>query len=161
MKRLVLIIDLESLQKSDAGTISGKVAFHIADEFFPEANWNDLAVAVCLAWVEALVRVIRRESISQRVMLMDGPYAVKIALGKAGPEVDFVQSRLAGDIVTGHWTFIAEESLRDAVVVGDGVCRECEFRGWRSGDLTTLHQKVNEARKILREFGTDYNAPFP
>jgi hypothetical protein len=151
MSELLFVTETASFNRSSLGTISGVVAFRVADEFFPATGWNDLAVAVTTAWLEALVRIAREETRSERVRFMDGPFWADLLRAENGIVVDLVESRLMGDVSRYHMSVNLRDVLSNAVSTAAEMLHECRVRGWEDADLVKLDQMKQEARKMLKE----------
>jgi hypothetical protein len=69
--------DRDSLDAAESGVIWGGVWLELNGEAFPEAHWNDLAVAVMVEVVIAL-RELERAVGQRRIRFFDGPFWIEV-----------------------------------------------------------------------------------
>ena len=79
MSDVRMIVNRSSLSLGSIGPATGDIALTLGDgTVFPHPQWNDFIVVVLGAWASALLRLLQKESHSERVHFMEGPYAVDI-----------------------------------------------------------------------------------
>ncbi len=124
-------------------------------ESFPAADWNDLVVVVTISWLEALLRIARRESRSERVHFMDGPFWADLVSAENEVIVDLVESRLTEDIHRYQLSINVKDSLNSTVSTVAQILHGCRVLGWSDPDLLKLDELKQASKKVLRDAKTD------
>jgi hypothetical protein len=75
---LDVAIDLAELERTQMGSIVGRVWFVLDGQVFPERRWSDLIVKVLGWWIEELLRGQSTDETSMTLLFMDGPYSVRL-----------------------------------------------------------------------------------
>lgn len=57
--RLSFGVEPASLPFEGRGPVWGRVYIHAGDSWFPERRWEDVAVPVAAAWLQAVVNLVR------------------------------------------------------------------------------------------------------
>lgn len=70
--------DLADLERTQMGSIVGRVWFVLDGQVFPERRWSDLIVKVLGWWIEELLRAQSTDETSMTLLFMDGPYSVRL-----------------------------------------------------------------------------------
>jgi hypothetical protein len=145
-----LLVDCASLEKSNSGPIWGRVCFAVADQFFPDAGWTDIAVAFCLHWVEGLRRLASRETTTASVFFMDGPFRADLKRASA-ESVELTLVNFRTDEVVEHRS---EQGIRpllhNAVACGQSVLHSANEHDWADDhDIQSLRGAVSAANSLL------------
>jgi hypothetical protein len=151
-----LLVDCASLERSNSGAIWGRICLEVADRFFPDAGWTDIAVVICVAWLEGLRRIASGEIITGRVYFMDGPFRVDLKrASREAIELSLVNFRK--DEVVEHRS---EETirllLRNAVACGQSVLNSSNEHDWgkKDHDIQSLRSAVSAANSLLSSWLT-------
>jgi len=130
--------DSESLQRSPAGSISGRIWLASESLSFPEEGWSDLPVILLSAWLEGLREVSARRESSTRLLFMDGPFeAILSSESLTVTRVSFLrrEQRFMSDLKVDPDYLL--QSARQAA--GD-VVEVCIKREWLNEDLRKLRR---------------------
>lgn len=76
--RLDVATDLTDLERTQMGSIVGRVWFVLDGQVFPERRWSDLIVKVLGWWIEELLRAQSTDETTMTLLFMDGPYSVRL-----------------------------------------------------------------------------------
>ncbi|GGU15712.1 hypothetical protein GCM10010289_41910 [Streptomyces violascens] len=128
----------ESMEISAAATVWGGVWVNLDGCGFPEADWNDLPVALACEFLRVSDRIRRAEFKSHRVHFFDGPFwvefervgegKVEVSVGGGSPRNVVLPS---GDVVAAIRSYSA------------AILTSCLRRGWGDTadvrDLKALH----------------------
>jgi hypothetical protein len=148
--RVRLLVDCASLEKDNCGPIWGCVCFSVADHFFPDSGWTDIAVGFCVYWLEALRRLALRETTTESVLFMDGPF--RADLKRTSPdsvELNFVTLRTK-EVVEHHSEQTIRSLLRNAVACAQSVLNSANEHDWVDDpDIQALRSAVGAANSVL------------
>jgi len=135
-------VDLKTLHRSGAGSITAGVWFDFDGPSFPSAGWSDFVVVILGWWIQAL----RSNDRSCRLQFMDGPYSLRVNRKPGGrATVDCTRDDLAGEKIL----FSCEVDflkLREAVSsAGRSVSEACRAMKWESSDILGLARVIEES----------------
>lgn len=149
MTDVALIVDASNIAVRASGPATGTIIVKVGDVLFPTADWNDFVVVIVEAWLSALRRLAAQETESERVHMMEGPYAVDIARLSAGRfrvrALERPNRQLASSDVS------LSVLVEDAIRAGDLVLQSCRNAGDRSADLTRLESSLQALCKQAAE----------
>jgi hypothetical protein len=142
-----IVVDPESLTRSEGGQIAGVVSVEIGSVAFPDSNWSDSVVVVLGWWLSAITSLRSGDGSRAELLFMDGPFRIDLVAGGRG--ILFVslvgRNCLQLSAVTDAWTL--EESLLKAARAVDRACFE---REWRSPDVLRLHESIRTLVQLRR-----------
>jgi hypothetical protein len=122
----VFQVDEMSLESAASGAIWGAVWWDIAGPGFPEAEWNDLAVAFAVENLAA-VREVATGARSRRVRFFDGPFWVEFSRDQQGMRFSITTS-------DGHRVECDKPEFASIVsqveTASQKLVAECAERGW-------------------------------
>jgi hypothetical protein len=130
---LDVAIDLKDLERTERGSIVGRVWLVLDDYTFPERGWSDLVVVVLCWWIEQLLQVESEDGATMTLLFMDGPYSVHL---RAPSEDDVWSVSLLRDRgpLTGKPEaagFAQREQFAARVLsVAREVVATCQRKGW-------------------------------
>lgn len=75
---LDVAVDLRDLERTERGSIVGRIWLVLDDYAFPERGWSDLVVVVLCWWIEQLLQVESEDGAAMTLLFMDGPYSVRL-----------------------------------------------------------------------------------
>jgi len=75
---LDVAVDLSGLERTQKGSIVGRIWLVLDDHAFPERGWSDLVVVVLGWWIEELLRTESTDDTTMTLLFMDGPYSVRL-----------------------------------------------------------------------------------
>jgi hypothetical protein len=148
MSLRLVVLDDDSLERAQSGTVWGRVYFETGDEFFPERGWTDMAIAFLNAWLAALLRIASGSVQQERVCFMDGPFELVLSATNSGlVDVGLIHKE---DIVRTTKAAI-KELLQDAVLNGKNLLRTCDQRGWQDQDrdIRTLAEMTLRGADVM------------
>jgi hypothetical protein len=134
-------LEVDKLQKSGRGTISGPVYVTFGGVAFPEADWSDLPVAMILGWLQVLSeRLSSMEPFSLR--FLDGPFEIRLV--SSGLDSWTVGALAEGAQLSPDLAAIVSRKtvLGEVLQACRELLRACDSNGWRSQDLDCLRQLV-------------------
>ena len=145
-----LLIDSASLERRERGPIWGRVCLSVGDRFFPEAGWTDIAVGFTVAWLHALRQLASKQTTSESVFFMDGPFRADIKLRSA----DSVELVLVDFHTPEKIEHRSEHSiaalLRNAIASGQSLLDTANTQNWANDqDVETLRGEVGAADTLL------------
>ena len=75
---LDIAVELTDLERTERGSIVGRVWFVLDDYAFPERGWSDLVVVVLGWWIEQLLQIESQDGATMTLLFMDGPYSAQL-----------------------------------------------------------------------------------
>jgi hypothetical protein len=129
---LDVAVDLKDLERTERGSIVGRVWLVLDDYAFPERGWSDLIVVVLGWWIEELLQ-IQSEETTMTLLFMDGPYSVRLRAPAEGDlwSVSLLRDRGPIDARREAAGSVKLTELRTAVVsVAREVLAACRKKGW-------------------------------
>lgn len=143
-RRVGLRVDVRTVVVRSTGPATGDVCITLNGEAFPSDGWNDFLVPIYAAWTNALARLLRGSTVSERVSFMDGPYELRLVRTDA----DTV-------CVNGVENFSIRELAENAVMFANGLhqaCQEQRFQlAYSPGDVLGLEMSLYLLRSVLSE----------
>lgn len=126
-------IDLSDLERTQKGSIVGRVWLVLDDYAFPERAWSDLVVVVLGWWIDELLRTQSTNETTMTLLFMDGPYSVRLRAPAQGDvwSVSLLRDRGPADGrreavgVAEHAQFAAA-----LLTVAREVVAACQRKGW-------------------------------
>jgi hypothetical protein len=76
-------VDLSDLERTERGSIVGRLWLVLDDHAFPERAWSDLIVVVLGWWADELLQT-RSTTETLTLLFMDGPYSVRLQASSEG-----------------------------------------------------------------------------
>ena len=129
-----------------SGLVTAGVWLRTGEEYFPGKGWDDFAVVIVAAWVDASLQLLRGDRQSVQIEFMDGPYAIGIT--RVTPRewsLTLVERRRSGQVER-FLTADAGPLVDSLVDVSDRLVRMCQQRGWVSPDSERLAALVDSLR---------------
>ena len=80
---LDVALDLSTLERTEKGSIVGRIWLVLDDYAFPERGWSDLIVVVLGWWIEQLLQMGSAED-TMTLQFMDGPYSARMQAPSEG-----------------------------------------------------------------------------
>lgn len=126
-------IDLGDIERTERGSIVGRIWLVLDDYAFPERRWSDLVVVVLGWWIDELLQVPSADEATLTLQFMDGPYSVRM---RAPAESDSWSVSLLRDRSPLGGTQIAagvaegEQFAAGVVTVAREVVAACRSKGW-------------------------------
>ena len=148
MKTARLNFNKDRFGRTGTGNVHGDLALQIADEFFPDRNWNDFVVVVLSWWCEAVLLLLRGGT-EARVRFMEGPFLVRIRrTDKASWRLTMIEAGLKTRVLQEE--DVDAVSLAESVLVAsEMVIGACEERDWGSRDLSELRKVAGSLKTML------------
>lgn len=139
---MCLQINIQSLNRTRLGTISGQVWFAFeGKKAFPEDGWTDILIPVVKAWIESLYRLREGRANSESVFFMEGPFRIDLFLF---PGVDLVTIHFVrrgdADALVESATGSLRELLTSATKTAKLIINQCKKLGWSNDDIVELEQ---------------------
>jgi len=146
----VLFVDSSTLLVRQSGPAIAVIYIVTGEDTFPGLGWDDFAVVILGWWAGALCRIIGRESKTELVRFMDGPYAVEVSM----PEPEILNFRMfARDVEVGTGVAEAELFVANVIAQSQKLLDECRLKGGWSSDADHLASELitlkQEARLLL------------
>lgn len=137
----------DSFYVNSSNNLVGIVYHSVGDSAFPGKNWTDFVAFVLIESLNAIIRIQQRESKSEDILFMDGPYRIRISsAGHSRLCVEFVADRNGSSEIEFEYV-ISEQDYRSAVLTAtESVLTKCAELDWRSADvdqLMSLHALVS------------------
>src|SRR5260370_36005403 len=88
-----------SLSFKSRGPVWGRVYIHTGASWFPEKGWEDIAVPVAAAWLQASMNLVLESQSTASVHFMDGPFYADMSRECTEMKVRFIEDRSSGRIV--------------------------------------------------------------
>ncbi|MER5472482.1 hypothetical protein [Streptomyces sp. NPDC002685] len=127
---------MESLERTNSGTIWGNVWHELEGQYFPHRGWNDMIVPYVTALADGVCEVAYGRSAD--VDFFDGPYSIEL-LPKA-PRIQVVLKGAPGSI-SGEMEY--GDLVSDVARAGKRLLDVCQQRGW------SLDDDVRQLKLIL------------
>ena len=139
MTDIQLIVEPDSLTKTRTESpVWGEVYFRGGQFSFPTSGWTDIAVGLCLYWIETLREIQTGNTEHGTVHFMDGPYKVRLRrVAGDSVHVEMIESR-EQDLTKYRVSASLNALIRNAVLVAQNVLRTCEQHGWADADILAL-----------------------
>lgn len=148
-----LIIDKNSLRRTSKGSITGVIYFDFGEIKFPEIGWDDFVVVIVGWWITSLLKLFMKHSITEDLLFMDGPLAIRLAKKEETLLLECINRRLTGDFVG----YSQEVSLQEFTIcvlnTGKNIIEICKDHNWKSkdiDDLTSLILQLDDRVKQRR-----------
>lgn len=141
------VCDDELLSRSKSGAIWARIYFDLDNRSFPEQGWSDLALAITVAWLEALQKVSEGAAVETKVFFMDGPAHVQISFAQTGiAKLDFIHREIVKHSLVAN----LDALLRDGILAGQALLALCQRHGWiGDSDYRHLNDSISRAVKSL------------
>jgi hypothetical protein len=146
-----LLVDCASLEKSNRGPIWGRVCFSVADHFFPDPGWTDLAVGFCVYWLEALRLLALRETTTESVFFMDGPFRADLKRVSAESVVLSLVNFRTDEVVEHRFEQALCPLVHNAVICGQSVLSCANEHKWEDD------HDIESLRRALSAVGSQYS----
>ena len=145
-----LLVAPASLEKGELGPIWGKVCLSAGEGFFPDAGWTDIVVAFCGYWLHVLRQLASKETTTETVFFMDGPFRADMKLTSA----DSLQLVLVdfhnGDMVEHRSDERIATLLENAIAAGESLLNTAKERNWGDDkDVQALRGEIGAAVVLL------------
>ena len=130
---LDVAVDLTDLERTQKGSIVGRVWLVLDDYAFPEPAWSDLIVVVLGWWIEELLQIQSADQPTMNLLFMDGPYSVRLRAPSEGDAWAVSLLRDRGPIGSNPEAagFAQRGQLAASVLnVAREVITACQRKGW-------------------------------
>ena len=136
-----IVVNLESLECSPTGSITGQIHIAGPSGSFPDDAWHDFPVVILTWWIAGLRLVASGDRRSYVGDFMAGPFSFRIdpGIGDLG-RIAWVGCNISPTAVS------ITALLQSAVTAGQAVLLACQSRNWTSTDLDSLEQALLAAR---------------
>jgi hypothetical protein len=147
MEQARIEVSEESLGRSAAGLVYGKLLLHVDGISFPHTEWTDFVVVVLAWWCRAALRLLQGEHGPIEVRFMEGPFLTEL---RSTPtqrwHVSLVEAGLKRHVR--HSANVEAESLvRSLLVASEKILEACQVRDWWTPDANDLASTVEDLRK--------------
>lgn len=151
-KKVLLVIETETIEMSYSGVITGIIYFDFGDKKFPEIGWNDFVVVILGWWLEGVKKILKNFSENEELDFMDGPLLINLI--KKNSEICLLKCIYRGK---------NEERLEYSQIVNinnflsiilngaNDVLKICKEKKWSSDDIDVLKELVNELKGVTRQ----------
>lgn len=140
----------DTLTKSAAGLITGKIHAEADSIMFPEYEWDDFVVIVLCWWLESISGLIAGREKRCTCEFMDGPFQFNIEVKDLDIwMIQFVERRLASDECLLQSVFSPQEIIGSVLSAAKLVINLCLEKGWTSTDITTLVERYEEMSQFV------------
>lgn len=144
MPSFAVLVDVESLNRSAHGQVSGIVYVEIDGIPFPERQWSDSIIVVLASWLEALNNLATGISPRTSLRFMDGPFRIDVQGGGDCVHVSAVDGRRGETLVNETDEDLA--AMRTATrMAAAQVLQGCSQKTWWSPDIDRLVHLSNQA----------------
>ena len=151
LPRVEIVVDLETLERSAHGGISGRIWLRDGSPEtqadFPEVGWSDSPLALLAAWTADLHRFARAipaagDAVTCR--FADGPYSFAVVAERAEVwRIACVEERTTGSSNPGPtWLTDRVSLLRSLDQAARGALAFCDSRGWWNADTESLRRRM-------------------
>jgi len=126
-------VDLSDLERTQKGSIVGRVWLVLDGYAFPERAWSDLIVVILGWWIEELLRVQAADETTMTLLFMDGPYSVRLRAPTDGDtwSVSLLRDRAPADLKRDATGLVERAQFATAVVAAArDVIDACRRKGW-------------------------------
>jgi hypothetical protein len=79
-----IVVGVGSLRPGTVGPATADICLVLDDDSFPMPGWNDFAIVILSAFVEAVLRLRRGASRRETVRFMNGPFRVELEVSPDG-----------------------------------------------------------------------------
>ena len=145
MTNVRLAVDASSISPRTSGPATGDIVLMLGSVAFPVAGWNDFVVVILEAWLNALLRLVRETSETERVHFMEGPYAVDLM------HLDSGAIRIRAIERPNRQHAVADVPLlslvENAVAMTDDVLAVCRKKAHRTTDVDRLEAVTAALRR--------------
>jgi hypothetical protein len=148
-ERLSFVVEPASLSFEGRGPVWGRVYIHAGDSWFPERGWEDIAVPVAAAWLQAVMNLVRECQSSASVHFMDGPFFAEMSREGDDVTVRLIEDRSSGPIVEHNVRVPFQDVIDNALEVSAAILAECRRNGWKDRDTETLQSLQSDLRGAL------------
>lgn len=148
MSHPILVVDLPSVKWRTSGPSTGDVWLVFGTVEVPARGWNDFALVILAAWLDALTRLLATQSAHERVLFMEGPYSVELTRLETGAFHLLALERRATQLGTIE---VDETPLVDESVAAAESILEASARAHhRSSDVEALEAALAALREARR-----------
>ena len=147
--RLSFVVEPASLSFKSRGPVWGRVYIHTGDSWFPEKGWEDIAVPVAAAWLQAIMNLVRESQSTASVHFMDGPFYADMSREGDEVKVRLIEDRSSGPIVEHEVGVPFQDVVDNALEVSAAILTECRRNGWKDRDAETLQSLQSDLRGAL------------
>jgi hypothetical protein len=143
MKRNIdIVTNIDSIERTPSGAITGKLAFRVGSVFFPEADWNDFVVVILTMWWNALQELDTRVKTSVDLHFMDGPFFCRASLDNEGKvNLKFIDARSGEKLL--QKVEIGYKTIENALLrASKDVLAAVKSRNWISADIDRLEALI-------------------
>jgi hypothetical protein len=147
--RLSFVVEPASLSFKGAGPVWGRVYIHTGDSWFPERGWEDIAVPVAAAWLQAIMNLVRESQSTASVHFMDGPFLAEMSREGDELKVRLIEDLSSGPIVEHEVRVPFQDVIDNALEVSAAILAECRRNGWKDRDTETLQSLQSDLRGAL------------
>lgn len=144
---LDVAVDLSDLERSEKGSIVGRLWLVLDGHAFPDRRWSDLIVVVLGWWVEELLQT-QNEETAMTLLFMDGPYSVRLRAPSEGDSwsVSLLRDRGPIDARREAAGTVELAQLRTAVLAAaHDVITACRKKGWSDDPEVTKLARLTDA----------------
>jgi len=142
-------VDVETLARSGAGLVYGKLVLRIDGVEFPHPAWTDFAVVVLGWWCDAAVQLFQGDPGPIDVRFMEGPFLVEL---QSAPRHCW-HLVLIEDDVSRRIRYSADVDAaslgRSLLFASERILEVCQIRGWWSPDADHLMSASAEVRRHI------------
>lgn len=144
-----IIINLDSIEMSKSGAITGEIFFEISNGFFPEENWSDFIVVILGWWINNLIDYYERNDESFELCFMDGPLSVE-AKKKTEEIIELSFLRINDDKKQNFFkTECLEKTLRKRILsAARKILRKAEIEQWSTESIKGLKKGVSRLKEL-------------
>lgn len=141
-----VIINRNSLIRTERGNVLGEVFFNIDGKLFPEKGWSDYIVVIITWWIEEISRMGKANNIKDfKLNFMDGPLYVKGSfINEYKIQLGFMREKIDEDEI--FFTSICNfNQLKNSINQEANVLiQEVDKRGWISEDINKLKSTISK-----------------
>jgi hypothetical protein len=133
-----LITEIQSIQQSNNGAITGVIYVSVDGKMFPEKGWNDLIIVILNFWIDELNNMTEKHS-GGEFFFMDGPFRFKLSTTKTDSHFEGFDGKKL--IISAKVDF---KHFKDTIIdFAKMVNNYTENRGWKSTDMVSLKRKLS------------------
>lgn len=137
-----MVVEEESLELSELGSITGVIYLAFDRSGFPDMNWSDFPVVILSWWLGSAETLLDEGSIGTDFRFMDGPFLLEtVRAGRGSVRLNCVRDASNKQVLVSLQTTAAEftaELLHAAKMLE----RTCLERGWRTEDTLALSRSI-------------------
>jgi len=142
IQSLNVAVNVEILERTRTGSITGPIWLHLEDRDFPEKDWFDFPVALLNSWIEEISALRQGELQTGRIRFMEGPLTVAVRLSSNTiAQASFMRSEQA---LFGS-NFDIDQFLRSAKAAGRLLVDACMTRGWLDEEVMKLDEASRDS----------------